>query len=223
MISDTNYHLQYFPNKEVTKISGEPTYYTLQNLHKQIKSNAASVPSTLGGGQHGHLGLVLDPLKYKTISLVPFQRPVDPGATPPFVNGMGWEEMQAVALIHANSCQLYQQVVAVETALRQQLTEAIEPAYLEELRNPISNVIEHPSNVIFETLFRNYGTIKTGELIEKYTELSAFNFNSDLPISTIYNYISGYEDLSIYTKSPVTKAQKKVYSLQYPNQDWKVQ
>ena len=84
-MSDTNYRLQYFTNKEITKISGEPTYYTLQNLHKQIKSNAASVPSTLGGGQHGHLGLVLDPLKYQTISLISFHQPVDPCADPPFV------------------------------------------------------------------------------------------------------------------------------------------
>ena len=60
-------------------------------------------------------------------------------------------------------------MVVVEIALRQQLTKEIEPAYVEELRNPISNVIEHPSNVIFETLFRNYGAIKTGELIKKYT------------------------------------------------------
>ena len=103
MMSNTNYRLQYFPSKEFTKISWEPTYYTLHNLHKQIKSNVASVPSTLGGGQHGHLSLVLYPLKYQIISLVSFQRPVDPGATTPFVNRMGWEEMQAVASIHTNS------------------------------------------------------------------------------------------------------------------------
>ena len=57
---------QYFPNKDVTGISVEPTYYTLHNLHKQIKSNAASVPSALGGGQHEHLGLVLVSIVLRT-------------------------------------------------------------------------------------------------------------------------------------------------------------
>ena len=80
---------------------------------------------------------------------------------------MEWEEVQAVSLIHSNSRQLYQQVVAVKILLYQQLIKAIEPAYLEELRNPTSNVIEHPSNVIFETLIRNYKPIKSKKSIKK--------------------------------------------------------
>ena len=48
----------YFQHKLLTKIHGKPTYPTLQTLYTELKANAGSVPTTLGGGQHGHLGLL---------------------------------------------------------------------------------------------------------------------------------------------------------------------
>ena len=36
--------------------------------------------SDLGGGAHGHLGLVLVPAEYAAVSPVPYVRPVHPGA-----------------------------------------------------------------------------------------------------------------------------------------------
>jgi hypothetical protein len=49
----------YFQHKVLTRIYGKPIYETLQALATEIKANAALVPSTLGGGQYGHLGLIL--------------------------------------------------------------------------------------------------------------------------------------------------------------------
>ena len=47
---------------------GEPTYESLRVLVNQIKANARSIHTTLGGGQHGHLGLVLTALQYASLS-----------------------------------------------------------------------------------------------------------------------------------------------------------
>ena len=45
-----------------------------------IKRNAQKVPTTLGGGQNGYLGLVVAPEAYNTIpGTRPFERPDDPG------------------------------------------------------------------------------------------------------------------------------------------------
>ena len=48
----------------VTKIAGEPNYESLKNLKDELKANAASIPTTLGGGTHGYLGLILSPAAY---------------------------------------------------------------------------------------------------------------------------------------------------------------
>lgn len=70
----------HFEYKELTKIVGEPTLDFILLLHRQVKRNAQSVPTTLGGGQLGYLALVLPPAKYDAIpSSTPFTRPTDPG------------------------------------------------------------------------------------------------------------------------------------------------
>ena len=61
------------------KIHSEPTLNTLLHLFKQLKINAQSVPTTLGGGQLGYLAFVLSEEEYDTIhNTVPFVRPTDP-------------------------------------------------------------------------------------------------------------------------------------------------
>ena len=77
--SQPNYreaHL-HFQHPSLTKISGDPTYKSLANLEKEIEANGKSVPSTLGGGSQGHLGLVSSSYSaYGPVSpRVPFIRP----------------------------------------------------------------------------------------------------------------------------------------------------
>ena len=69
----------YFEFCVLTKIHGEPTYETLKAMKNQLKSNAYSVASNLGGGTHGHLGLLLTAAEYATMSRIPYVRPVHPG------------------------------------------------------------------------------------------------------------------------------------------------
>jgi hypothetical protein len=40
------------PNRILTRIQGEPTFETLENLQKQVRANAKAIHSTLGGGAH---------------------------------------------------------------------------------------------------------------------------------------------------------------------------
>ena len=54
-----------FPFKTLTPIIGEPTYESINHLTQELYSNASSIPSTLGGGRHGNLGLVMKPSLYK--------------------------------------------------------------------------------------------------------------------------------------------------------------
>ena len=54
------------PHEELTKLEPNvpPTAVTIRLLHRQIYANARSVPTTLGGGNLGHLGLVFTPAAY---------------------------------------------------------------------------------------------------------------------------------------------------------------
>ena len=65
---------------QALKIQGEPSYDDIRQLRTVIYQNAASIHSDLGGGMHGHLGMVMDDTTYATLTNTPW---VDPPPEPP--------------------------------------------------------------------------------------------------------------------------------------------
>ena len=63
----------------LTRITGQPDYTALKKIKDELQVNATSVPTDLGGGDHGHLGLVLTATEYANISATPYLKPVHPG------------------------------------------------------------------------------------------------------------------------------------------------
>ena len=74
-----DYRSIYFAFPNLTPIDGEPDADILIKLKNQVKANASSVPSNLGGGANGYLGLVLSPATYAMVSNIPFVQPAHPG------------------------------------------------------------------------------------------------------------------------------------------------
>ena len=58
----------YFNHPTMTQISGNPTYSDLQNIYKQSKVNAQSVPSTHGIGFNGYLSFIVNATAYARIN-----------------------------------------------------------------------------------------------------------------------------------------------------------
>ena len=56
-----------FKNPHIPPIDGDPTYTTLQGMHKLLNSNAASVATNLSCMTLGHLCLNLSPTVYATL------------------------------------------------------------------------------------------------------------------------------------------------------------
>ncbi len=78
--SVTSYRTTHFQYPTLDKLHGESTLDTLLHLFRQLKINAQSVPTQLGGGQLGYLALILTPAEYAAIpNTTPFIRPTDPG------------------------------------------------------------------------------------------------------------------------------------------------
>ena len=154
-----DYKERYFEYKTLTRIVGRPTIDKLLTIYKQLKRNAQTVPTTLGGGQLGYLALILKQITYAAIpGAAAFIRPTDPGPftivpnpTPPATRTnpnpvpvplthtdvttqrANWEERRRI----------YNEVQAVELALRNLLIEAIEPVYLTPLRDSTTDMIVH--------------------------------------------------------------------------------
>ena len=197
----------YFQHKLLTRIHGQSTYETLQTLATEIKANAASVPSTLGGGQYGHLGLILSDERYATLAhTVPWVSPANPGPFVPPANGTGaqieaakdvWRELR----LSFDLCQ------ATENELIAQVVESIDPIYLRALLNRTTGQYSTDIRAVLLHLFTTHGKITPQQV--KAKEMSTFNMHYDIsqPVDTVFNTIDDLADLAEHARSPMTPQQ----------------
>jgi hypothetical protein len=115
-----NYREVYFEFKELTKIHGEPTFEALKTFSKELKANAQSVLSTLGGVHHGHLGLVLSPVAYSLISEVAYEIPAHPGQLV-ILPGTTQHVARNMTDVHTENMRVFREYHAVKKALIQQI------------------------------------------------------------------------------------------------------
>ncbi len=67
----------------ITKIYGQPMDHDVTLLEKELIAMAATIPTTLGGGNHGHAGIIVKPMKYLTMTGgTSFDLPFNPGNYP---------------------------------------------------------------------------------------------------------------------------------------------
>jgi hypothetical protein len=52
----------------VTKIHGQPASNNLTNLEKELIAILAALPTALGGGNHGHTGMIMETVAYTTMT-----------------------------------------------------------------------------------------------------------------------------------------------------------
>eukprot|EP00957_Ditylum_brightwellii_P089876 6844620-Ditylum_brightwellii.AAC.1 len=57
-----------FLHKTLPHCNGEPNYEYIHDVVMALYANAAAVPTTLGGGAHDHIGLVMEADLYGTLS-----------------------------------------------------------------------------------------------------------------------------------------------------------
>ena len=67
--------IEAFPIQTLTKIIGVPTYQSIKIVNDELSKNAATIPTTRGGGTLGHVGITVSPTIYATLSITPFTTP----------------------------------------------------------------------------------------------------------------------------------------------------
>jgi hypothetical protein len=121
----------------VTKISGQPTNQDLDLLEEELTAIASSFPSELGGGAHGHAGLVTSAADYQVFAPgTPFNVPANPGHYPagpiPAVQRVQ-REAEHKALVTQ-----FQMCMGVSKGLKDLILKAIEEDFLLELRDQVT-------------------------------------------------------------------------------------
>ena len=205
--SSVNYKDSYFEHPVLTKIRREPTYETLQHIKNELKANTSSVPTTLGGGNNGYLGMILTPAEYHHIAPDdPFNRPPNPGVLVP--NPAGSDDQIASAEdMHRLTKKLYLETLLLKQTIKQKITEAVDTKYLAALRNPVTGKISPLVPPILDFLYDNYGHITPQQLDDKTTIFKSMTYDPSQPIDLIFNSIDELVEYAGAAKAELTQSQ----------------
>ena len=193
----------YFQHKVLTRVHGQPHYESLKILLDELKANASSVPSTLGGGAYGHLGLLLTATRYATLSPTPFTVPNNPGPFAPPAAGTG-PQIEAAKDVWRDEKTTFELCQATEKALIAQVVDAVDATYLAALRNADTSRYGDSIRLLVEHLFSTYGKITPQQIKIREGQVFNMSFNMNLPVDAVFNAVDDLYELSDHAQMPMT-------------------
>ena len=193
----------FFEHKTLTKIFGEPDAKSLQQLFKQLKRNAQSVPSTLGGGQYGHLFMVSTDEEWQNLpGTTPVLAPADPGDFT--LDGRpSAAEIAVREKTHEKEKKKYEKYQALKRILRAQLVAAIEPAYLDPIRCDITDMINLNITEIMEFLQTTYGKLTVNQKEEEIANIKNLSYDPSTSINVLLTAVQEHADLLKIAGTPL--------------------
>ena len=176
-------------------------------LRNELKANAQSVETTLGGGAHGHLGLVVPPAIYNTIAPdTPYIKPRQPT-----IRLLERDSQYILAEKRHNydrQLQVYKDCVAMERILVQQIINAVEPKYLKPLRDAVTNKLNRSIPAILQYLFDTYGDVSPQEFINLRHQVETMSFDPQDPVDVVFTEIDDLAEIAEAIGDPLTDVQQ---------------
>lgn len=193
-----------FPLPVLTVIHGKPGPTDIRCLRREVYGNAKSVPSLRGGGQNGHLALVMDPTDYLlqpgAIAFVP---PVHPGIPPVHVANATQAQINAAETVYDRAIKEFDVFAAVKIALANQLLAAVDKEHVEELEDDTFGYGNVTPLEFMRHFTDNFYEI-TADDLEKNRNILSSPWNPDDDIATLFSRISRCKKFAVGSANPIT-------------------
>ena len=190
-----DYRRTHFPHATLTPIEGDLDYPKIHLLQQEILANACSIPSTLGGGRHGHGGIACNVPNYTSISDVSYDRPKQPA---PLVHGDKATAPQIVEnnRIYNAELEKFHEANHVERTLLNQLLETLGKDILAPLINPTTGLFEVDIPDLFDYLFTTYGNITARSIATARAAAQNQVYDPSKPLSHMFVSFRTFKDMS---------------------------
>jgi hypothetical protein len=153
----------------------------------EVYANASEVATTLGGPDHGHLGLFMTDADYAALPTVAnghvFVVPQIPGAA--VLNNLNAENARIALADHAAAIRTYKTCMSMESQMKGLILAAVPHTYLAPLKRPTVGFAGRRSVEFIEHLKTNYGVITQDDLEKNLEELEAA-WDPDTPVEELF-------------------------------------
>jgi hypothetical protein len=135
-----------FPHPVLPTVQGEPDYQTIHATRKFRQANSRAIDTHLGGGNLGHLGLIISDASYAMIAPttdagpILWTSPQAPGRAPAITDGTA-AQISAAHHIWEEDVQTYRMCTSVQQVLKKQIISVFESMYLDILNDNISGYV----------------------------------------------------------------------------------
>ena len=196
-----------FLHQVLTRIHGIPVYETLKVLTTEITDNAAAVPTTLGGGHYGHLGLVISDKEYASLpNSATWVTPVNPGPYTPPATGTG-PQIEADKDVWRAAHEVFALYRATEKALIAQIVDSVDPIYLRAIHNRTTGQYAATVRDVLAHLHNTYGTVTSHQVWAKENAIRHMEFDLTMPVDSLFDAIDDLADLAIHAHLAWSPAQ----------------
>lgn len=186
-----------------TKIVGKPTYADIDALRAIIYTNAASIPSTRGGGHNGHLGMVMPPASYA--QLVPteeFTLPTLP-ALPAFDN-LTAAQIASRQTQYALDLKEFQEYTHLDRALIKLIAPAMEDIYLKPLQARHVGLLNRTTSGILVWLMATYGRISERQISDNRKRLQEAYDPNEEPFQVLIDRFDTVQQFATDANLPIS-------------------
>jgi len=185
-----------FTHKELTKIPGKPTNTTLKKLKKEVYANARAIPSTRGGGNHGHLGIVMDDAAYLTLAGQAFDLPAHPGPAPVHQANPTAAQIAENNRVYNATLDELKLATNVENAIKNQIVEAVDSLYFDDLEDADFGFANVTIPTMLTHLQDTYGKLTRAELEANRASI-ATAWNVDMPIQQLWKNLKEVQRVAL--------------------------
>ena len=180
-------------------------FNSLTVLQRELNANATSAHSNRGSGTHGHLVLVCRPTVFAVISPTAFIPPINPGVAP--AAGLAAAARTAQLAEHRAQVDEFNLYTFVDSALRQQLIQAVPSIYIKALENPTLGYSNTATLTLMTHLWDTYGVITADELQSNAIAMTAPTWKETTPIESLFARIQAHADFATAGGAPIPDAQ----------------
>jgi hypothetical protein len=193
-----------FTHPQLTPLNPDlpPNAQSVRLLIRELYANARRVPSKLGGGKHGHLGMLMPKAAY--IKIAPGGTEFIPPTLPTQPTYKGDATDRATQRDeYKEAVDIFHEYVRLEAALQQQILQAVPPVYLSELADPILGFAEVTPVQMVTHLQSQYGTITPDDLAANLVKIKT-PWNPDTPLETVFVLGTECRDFAKAGEDPIS-------------------